>query len=148
MGHKQVLHIRTKQSEVLRTEKDPAQEHHDHGISPANKARQLLQLFPQPHPFQDQKQSVIKSPENKSGSCAMPHSGKEKHDQKVSVGAKRSFPVPAKGNVHIIPEPGGQGNMPPSPEFFHRAGHVGIIKVLLKLEAEHFPKADCHIGIA
>ena len=38
--------------------------------------------------------------------------------------------------------------MPSAPELRNAAGTVGVVKILLQLEAEHPPKADSHIGIA
>ena len=38
--------------------------------------------------------------------------------------------------------------MPASPEFLHGTGHIWIIKILLKPEAKHFSKSDCHIGVS
>ena len=38
------------------------------------------------------------------------------HNQHISQMPQRSFAIAPKGYVHIIPKPGGQRNMPPSPE--------------------------------
>ena len=37
--------------------------------------------------------------------------------------------------------------MPSSPEFRDTGGNIRIIKVLDKIESQHFTEADCHIGI-
>ena len=57
-------------------------------------------------------------------------------------------PGAAQGEVDVIPEPAPQGDVPALPELGHRAGDIGIVKVLLKAEAEHAPQADGHVGIA
>ena len=38
--------------------------------------------------------------------------------------------------------------MPSAPEVGYARGGIGIVKVLDKIEAEHFSEADCHVGVS
>ena len=57
-------------------------------------------------------------------------------------------PAAPQGEVHVIPEPGGQGDVPPPPELGDRPGDVGVVEVLQEVEAEHLAQADGHVGVA
>ena len=45
----------------------------------------------------------------------MPHTSQYEGDENIQVLPEDPFPVPTQGNIHIIPEPGTQGNMPAPP---------------------------------
>ena len=49
---------------------------------------------------------------------------------------------------NILLEPGGQGDVPPSPEFTDRVGDIWVIEVFLELKSEHPAQANRHIRIA
>ena len=57
-------------------------------------------------------------------------------------------PIAAQRNVHVLPEPGTQGNVPSSPELRDAVGDVRIVEVFAELKAEHPSQADGHIRIS
>ena len=78
----------------------------------------------------------------------MPKSCAEKDDHPVDCGSALALAVAAQRNIKVLLEPGGKRNMPLAPKVLDTCRTVGIIKVLLKLKAEHKTKSDSHIGIA
>ena len=148
MSHKHISHISEKQGNIFCTEQNPSKKHRGHRVAPAHNSRQFFQFFSKPHTFQYKKKTMIKPPEDKRYSSPMPHSGKEKYDKQVSIGACRAFAISSQRNIDIITKPGRQGNMPSVPEFLHRTSCIGIIEILLEFKSEHFSKTNGHIGIS
>ena len=68
-------------------------------------------------------------------------------NQKVANMPWDAYPVPTKGDVHIIPEPRAQGNMPTAPELSNTLRHIRVVEIFHKLESKHFPQTNRHIGI-
>ena len=60
----------------------------------------------------------------------------------------RADPVAAQGNVDVVPEPAGQGDVPAPPELRDAAGQVGVVEVLQEREPQHAAHADGHVRIA
>ena len=56
-------------------------------------------------------------------------------------------PAAAQGDVHIVPEPAGQRDVPPPPELRDAPGDVGIVEVFQKVKAKHPAQADGHVGV-
>src|SRR5690606_30351159 len=54
----------------------------------------------------------------------------------------------SQGNVKIVSEPTGEGNMPSSPEFRQIPGKIGKLKVAQQFEAQKFGGAHGYIRIA
>ena len=77
----------------------------------------------------------------------MPQTAHQKCDDYVHPVAERGYPVASKGNIDIIPKPGGQGNMPASPEFFDRRRKIGTFKVRHKVNAKELCGSDGNVGI-
>jgi len=79
----------------------------------------------------------------------VPDAGEQPHHEQVAdVFGLGVHPAAPQGEVDIVPEPGGQGDVPPPPEFGDGPGDVGVIEVLQEVEAEHLAKADGHVGVA
>ena len=106
--------------------------------------KEFLQL----DPLKDLEETVEQAPNDKIPAGTVPHAREKEHGDQIAVGAQRSFSVSAQGDIHIFPEPGAQGDMPPLPEFVNGTGEVGIAEILQKVEAEHFAQTDGHVGIA
>ena len=56
-------------------------------------------------------------------------------------------PVAAERNINIIPEPGGQGNMPAAPEFLDGKGKIGAFEIRHQTNPEHPGAADGNVGV-
>ena len=78
----------------------------------------------------------------------VPQPRAEEHDALVHLGAQLALAVASQGNVQVIPEPGGQADVPPPPELLDGGADVGVVEVFQKLEAEHAPQADGHVAVA
>ena len=57
-------------------------------------------------------------------------------------------PVAPQGDVDIVPEPGGQGDVPPPPEVGDGHRQVGMVKVFQEMETKHAAHADGHVTVA
>ena len=80
---------------------------------------------------------------------AVPQARERPHHQHVEGQAPFALhAASAQGKEHIVPEPGAHGDVPPAPELRDRLRNEGHIEVFQKVEAEHAPKSDGHIGIA
>jgi hypothetical protein len=60
----------------------------------------------------------------------MPESCQEEDDKKVQVSADLALTITSQRNIDIFLKPGGQGDMPSSPEFLHGMGDIRIVEVL------------------
>ncbi len=77
----------------------------------------------------------------------MPQPAQQHDDRQVCVSAVPALAVAAQGNVEVIAKPGGQRNMPSSPELGDRLADVGRVEVLGEHEPHHQPQADRHVGV-
>ena len=66
---------------------------------------------------------------------AVPQSAQEEDDDVMEVRPAWAAPVAAQGNVDVIPEPGGERDVPAPPELPDGSGHIGIVEVLKELES-------------
>ena len=110
--------------------------------------RGLLQYAPKDVPLQDQPGGEVQSPQDEIPAGPVPEARAEPDDQEVPDGPGGAAPVASQGDIQIVPEPGGQGHVPPPPEGAHGVGAVGVVKVLVEPEAEDPPQADGHVGVA
>ena len=51
-----------------------------------------------------------------------------------------------KTGVHIIPQPGGKGNVPSGPEVLHVHAEKGLVEVFRHPDAQQIPRPDGHAG--
>src|SRR5699024_6690662 len=56
--------------------------------------------------------------------------------------------VAAQGDIEVIPEPGGQRDMPPAPELGVGAGKVGCLEVIDQIDAQHLGRSHGDGGAA
>ena len=103
----------------------------------------LSQIF-----FPGQKDKIAQAPENKGPVGPVPDAGQKPHGQHVEDVAARGAPVAAQGDVDIIPEPLGQGHVPPVPEIGDTGRLIGGVEVLPDLKAQELPNPDRHIRVA
>ena len=81
--------------------------------------RCLLQNTPQHVLLQNQPAREVQTPEDKIPAGAVPEAGAEPDDQDIPKRLDRAAPVTPQGDIQVLPEPAGQGHMPPPPEFRH-----------------------------
>ena len=78
---------------------------------------------------------------------AMPEAAQEENHKSIAYNFRFRASAAAQRDVHIIPEPGRQRDMPSTPEFRDVTTEVRHIEVLHRLETEKFPRTDGHIRI-
>ena len=78
----------------------------------------------------------------------MPDAGEGPDDEQIAQLLSMAHPAATQGNIHIVPEPAGQGNVPAAPQVDKAAGRIGPAEVLIKVETEHLTKADGHVRVA
>ena len=103
----------------------------------------LSQIF-----FPCQKDKVAQAPEDKGPVGPVPDAGQKPHSQHIKDVTAGGAPVAAQGDVDIIPEPLGQGHMPPVPEVRDAGRLIGGVEVLPDLKAQELPDPDRHIRVA
>ena len=86
--------------------------------------------------------SVEKAPEQEGKARSVPEPRHRKNNQNVEVFSPCAPPVSAKRNIKIIPEPGGQRNMPVPPEFRNRRRQIRRSKILHHPETQDPCRAD------
>ena len=72
---------------------------------------------------------------------------KKPHHGQVSDPAGLCHAVSPQGQVHVVPEKPAQGDVPAAPEVRDAGGHVGVVEVLRKAEAQHASKAQGHVAV-
>ena len=123
----------SRRPQAVRPEQDPGEIHHQEGEQPLADRRpapaQMAVLF------QHQQHKIEQAPHDKGPVGPVPDSGEQPHHKEVSdVLSLGVYPAAPQGEVYIVPEPGGQGDVPPPPELRDRAGDIGIIEVLQKVK--------------
>src|SRR5882762_2004422 len=78
----------------------------------------------------------------------MPDAGDEKGKKQISIGAERATLVSSEWNINVIPEPGGETDVPARPEIAETGGEVGIVEVQNQIEAHELRQAARHVGVA
>ena len=112
----QLADITPGHDQIVRAEEHPADHDKKHGVDPIyNLKRVFLQKTSEKQPFRYQQYRVHKSPENKCEIGSVPYSGEQKYDHQIPASGRHAFPIAAQRDVHVILEPGGQGDMPSSP---------------------------------
>ena len=112
----------------------------------AQDARQPLQggnpLFRQQQPGKQQ------PPQHKIPRRAVPQPRKHPHGENIQHPPPTADPAAAHGDIHIVPKPAAKADMPPPPELRDASRKVGVVEILHKMEPQHPPQADGHVGIA
>ena len=110
--------------------------------------RRFIQIPEQEKLFYDQQYPVEHAPQHIIPACSMPKTGEQPHDCNIAKLGSKSPTVAAKRDIHIIPEPCTEGNVPAPPKFRNAFRDIRIIKVFEETESEHFSEADCHIRVS
>ena len=134
-------------AQIRREEEHPANDDQQEGSQDPQELGYLLQKILQHEFFQQQNTAVEQAPEDKVPVGPVPDAGEGPDDQQITDGHTLSSPAATQRNVHIVPEPGTQRDMPAAPELCDGSRQIGIVEVLFKVEAEHLGNANGHIGI-
>ena len=132
---------------------EQGEEQHDaqQGIDPAEDSpgEALLQTVNgnDPASLQAGEQAVAQAPEHEGPVCPVPQTGAEEDKQTVQRGTAPAAAAAAEGKVQILPEPGGEGDVPLTPEVADGGRRIGEEKVLPDGEAEHPSHADGHVAV-
>ena len=78
----------------------------------------------------------------------MPQAADQKGDHGVAVLPLSPLPVSPQWDVQVVPEPGGQGDVPPPPELGDAFGDIGVVEVGQELKTQHPSQAGGHVGVA
>ena len=78
----------------------------------------------------------------------MPQSAKEHGDDEVGILSDLALAVAAKGDVKIVLEPRGEGDVPTVPELRDRGGLVGRVEIDVEVEAKQQGYAYGHVAVA
>ena len=98
--------------------------------------------------FGDLINAVDSAPQDIMDARAMPKPADKEGQHQVKAMPEPACPVAAQRNVYIIPEPGGEGDVPAAPEFPDTAGEIGAFKIFFQPDAEKRGAADGNIRIA
>ena len=108
----------------------------------------LFQVGQQEQLFSRQQHKVVKTPADKVPVRAVPDAGEQLHDEQVQDLPLEPLAVAAQRDIHILPEPTGQGHVPAPPELGDGSGDIGVVEVCGEVEAQHLAHADAHQGVA
>ena len=139
---------RCELGEVRQIEQHPADHSEEHGVEPLHCRRQPLQNAAQEKLFQQQKHRIVQAPEHEIPLGAVPQARERPDHQDVQHPPAPPDPVAAQRDVDIVPEPGGQADVPAPPELGDGAREVGIVEVLQKVEPKDPAQADGHVRVA
>ena len=128
----------------------PADAHQQKCPDMPQHARQAvpLQQAEQERLLRDEQDQIKQAPQDKIPRSPVPQSRQQPYNGKVEVLTCPSAAVAAERDVHVLPEPGGQRDVPAPPEIRDAGRHIGVAEVLRELKAEHTPQSDCHIRIS
>ena len=108
----------------------------------------LVQPLQQECLFQQQQYGVVYAPQHEIPAGAVPQAGQQPDNGDVQELPPLALAVAAQGDVDVLPEPGGQADVPPPPELSDGTGLIGIVEVLQEVEPEEMPQADGHVRVA
>ena len=131
------LEVGQGSGEVRGGEEDPPDDHDDHGVEMLEDGGQALDILAQDQFLDEQEHAVIEPPEVEVPAGPVPEARERPDDEDIHALADLPAAVAAQGDVDVIPEPGGQGDVPAPPELGHALGDIGVIEVDAELEAQH-----------
>ncbi|MPN04004.1 hypothetical protein SDC9_151240 [bioreactor metagenome] len=88
------------------------------------------------------------APEHHLPVCPVPKPAEQHGQHQVDLGAGFPFPVAAKRDIEIVPQPCGKADVPALPEFRRVLGEIRHIKVFAEVVTKCLRRADGHIRIA
>ena len=147
-GGKQLCRL----AHVRRPEQHEGKTHGQHGVDMQNRPAPgpCLQPF---HGYDVQglqggEQTVPRAPQEKGKGRAVPEAAEGEHDKFVEGGPGFPLTAAAQGDVEIIPEPAGKGDVPAAPEAADAAGRVRPKEVFRRGKAKHLPQTDGHVAVS
>ena len=111
----------------------------------AHRLRQPLEPLLQEEALSGDQHPKVEPPDDEVPARAMPESGEPPDDEEIP---EPVAPVSAERDIDIVAKEGAERDVPAAPEIGRAAGHIGVVKVLGVVEAEHPAHADGHVGIA
>lgn len=96
----------------------------------------------------DLKQPVQAAPYKVGQTAAVPESAHEESDHKIQTVPPFGNAAAAQRDIDIVPEPGGERDVPPAPKFLDGEGEVGTLEVGHQVDAEQLGAAYGYVGVA
>lgn len=78
----------------------------------------------------------------------MPEAAHQEHHEDVVVPTPLHHPVASERDVEVIPEPGGEGDVPAAPKLLDGFREIGSAEVLHQVKAHHPSRPDGHVRVA
>lgn len=91
---------------------------------------------------------MVETPKEESPVGAMPKTADEKDDEGVAEDFALRDTATAEGDIDIVAEPGGEGDVPTAPEFGDVATEIGYVEIATQLKTKEFGTAYGTIAIA
>ena len=95
-----------------------------------------------------EKQGVVGTPCHESPVGTVPQAAHKKDDKCVKQHTPLGHTAATHGNVDIVTEPGGEGNVPATPELGDVAAEIGHVEIASQVDAEEFGTADGDVAVA
>ena len=86
-------------------------------------------------------EAIDPAPDHKGRFRSVPQSADQKDDQLIAIFPGRSLSAASQGDIQIVLEPGGQGDMPSAPELAHRPGQIGSGEILHQPDPQNLCRA-------
>ncbi len=91
---------------------------------------------------------MIGPPGDKSPVSPMPETTEEEYDKGVADDLRLGATAATQGDIDIIPEPSGQGNVPTTPEFGDIPTEIWNIEIPHQFDSKEFGRSYGYVGIA
>ena len=91
---------------------------------------------------------MIRAPSNECPIRAVPETAQEENDESVPNDFPFTHSAAAQRDIHIIPKPSRQRNMPPAPKLSNVPAEIRHIEVPHQLNAEQLGRSYGYVGIA
>ena len=156
---KHVLEDKEGVGEGAAFEKDPgdgAQKEGDPDLEQDSEPAVLRQTQPAAHPgaqiggkTADHLIKPVEEPPGYKGQGgAVPQAADGKDDEEICIRSHPPSAAPAQRDIEVVPEPGGEGDVPAPPELPDGAGEVGRAEVFHQPETQHLGAAQGHIRVS
>ena len=89
-----------------------------------------------------------RAPEHEHPGGAVPEPRHDHGQEIVEQGPRLPLPVAAQGDVDVVPEPGGERDVPAAPELREVERAVGVEEVVVQAETHQRGDADGEVGVA
>ena len=97
--------------------------------------------------LKNQQQEIPQPPAQESPVCTMPDASQCPYHKEIPQPAPPATTVAAHRDIHIIPEPGTQGYMPPAPKISYAPCDIWIIEIFWEPESKYPAQPDSHIRV-